>query len=393
MKDYAELFNIEKDYIALNHGSFGACTKEVLEHHFTLQRRMESLTTRFFTLELRPLLIESLKTLAEFVHASPGNLVFVRNATTAAHSVLNSFIWEKGDEIVATNLLYEACRYQLEYLVQAKGVILRLAQLPFPLETEEQVVSEIMSKVSRRTKLVCVDHVTSETAAVLPVARICRELKATNIPVFVDGAHAPGMLPLNLEEMAPDFYTGNCHKWLCAPKGSAFLYVNPERHKDMIPSVISFFFRKGITPQEQFFYSFFWSGTAIDYLSCSMVKFAVEFLEKSVTGGWQGIMTHNRKLVRIGREIIRDILKLDQYTPDNMTGSMVTFKLNSKSEKDPVTLVDKLCLQLLYDYKIEAFISRLYQTEERILRISAHLYNKESDYLRLAESLKKLLKR
>jgi len=390
MKDYAELFSIEEGYIALNHGSFGACTKEVMEYYIALQRRMENLTTRFFTLELKPLIIDSLTTLAKFVNTSPDNLVFVRNATTAANSVINSLHWEKGDEIVTINLIYEACRHLLNHLSESKGVVQRVAQLPFPVSSEDDVINGIMNLVNNKTKLVFLDHITSETATILPIEKIIRELKVHNIPIFIDGAHAPGMIPLDLENLAPDFYTGNCHKWLCSPKGSAFLYVSPERQQDMIPTVISFFFRRGDTPQEQFFNSYFWTGTATDYLACCSVKPAIEYLDGVVEGGWQKIMERNQKLVRQGREIVKKVLNLDQYTPDEMTGSMVTFKLNSKADKDPQTNADKLLIKLLEECKIESFIATLYQTDERILRISAHLYNKESDYIKLADCLAKL---
>ncbi len=391
MKDYAELFNIEKGFIALNHGSFGACPKAVLKYYSDLNERMESLTTRFFTLELKPLMLDSLKYLATFINAPLDNLVFVRNTTTAAYSVLNSLSFDEGDEIVTTNFIYEACRYQLNHLSATKGVVLKFAQIPFPVDSEEQIVTRIFEKLTAKTKLVFLDHVSSETAVVMPLERICKRLKTLNIPVFIDGAHAPGMLPLDLQKLAPDFYAGNCHKWLCAPKGSAFLYVSPEKKEDMLPPVISFFFRSGKTLQEQFFNSFFWTGTANDYLSCITVKYAIEYLNNSVEGGWQEIMKRNRKLVRTGRDIIKEKLDLEQHTPEEMTGTMVTFRLNSKSDKEPGSLLDRLFLQLLDQCKIETFIGKLYHSDERILRISAHLYNKESDYERLADCLKKLL--
>lgn len=391
VENYRDLFGFEEGYLPLNHGSFGACPKAVMQYHFDLQKRMESLTTRFFSLELKPLLIESMKSLARFVNAKQENMVFVRNATTAANAVINSIPWQEGDEIVTNNLIYEACRHLLNHLSQARGVVLRVAHIPFPVESEDQIFSQTMNLVNRKTKLVFLDHITSETATIIPVERICEELRPHNIPVFIDGAHTPGMIPLDLEKLNPDFYTGNCHKWLCAPKGSAFLYVRPDRQKDMIPPTISFFFRKGSTIQEQFFNSFFWTGTAMDYLSCCAVKEAIEYLDKGFNGGWLDIMDHNRNLVLKGRDIIHDILGLQDYTPEEMTGSMVSFRLNSKAEKDPETNADILLLELLRRYKIESFIATLHETDERVLRISAHIYNQESDYVRLGESLKELL--
>src|SRR5690554_5545799 len=265
MKSYPQLFNIDKNYTAINHGSFGACTREVLNYHIALQKRMESLTTRFFSLELKPLLTESLQYLAGFINAPVDNLVFIRNATTAANAVINSLTFRPGDEIVTNNLIYESCRHLLNHLAVDKGVVLRIAKIPFPACKSEEIVAKHMELVNNKTRLVFIDHITSETATILPVEKISRELKAYGIPIFIDGAHAPGMIPLDLNIIAPDYYTGNCHKWLSSPKGAAFLYVDPARQENMIPSIISNFFRKGDNVREKFYNSFFWSGTAIDY--------------------------------------------------------------------------------------------------------------------------------
>jgi isopenicillin-N epimerase len=248
-----------------------------------------------------------------------------------------------------------------------------------------------MELVNNKTRLVFIDHITSETATILPVEKISRELKAYGIPIFIDGAHAPGMIPLDLNIIAPDYYTGNCHKWLSSPKGAAFLYVDPARQENMIPSIISNFFRKGDNVREKFYNSFFWSGTAIDYLSCCAVKPAIKHLAESVEGGWPEIMKRNHELVIKGRDILREMLDLEIFTPEEMTGSMVTFLLNSRGEKDPLIGIDKLLLSLFEKYKIESFITNLYNTDRRILRISAHLYNREEDYARLGTALKEIL--
>lgn len=391
MKDYRELFTIEEGFLALNHGSFGACPKEVMRHYYSLCERLESLTTRFYCLEMKPQITESLTRLARFVNTSADNLVFVRNATTAANSVMNSIPWQKGDEIVTTDPIYLACRNMLNYYSETKGVVIRSTTLPFPVENDDQVVSEVMKLVNKRTKLAFIDHIASETAVIMPVEKLINELRKEKVPVFIDGAHAPGMLPLDLENLSPDYYTGNCHKWLCAPKGSAFLYVKPEMQESIVPSVISLFFRRGDSPGERFFNSFFWTGTANDSLSCCCVKKAIDYLDEAVEGGWQGIRERNGILVRKGRDIIKEILKYDEHTPDSMTGSIVSFRMNSQTDKDKITGMDRLALRLLQEYKMEVFIAPLYPTNERVFRISAHIYNKESDYVKLAESLKKIL--
>jgi isopenicillin-N epimerase len=351
---------------------------------------MESLTTRFFTLELKELYLQSLAGLASFINAPLENIVFIKNATTAANALISSLSLKEGDEIITTNLIYEACRHLLNHYAQTKGVVLKVAQFPFPVTSDEQVISAITELITPKTKLAFLDHITSETATILPIASLIQEFRKRGIPLFIDGAHAPGMILLDLEKLDPDYYTGNCHKWLCSPKGAAFFYVRPDKQKDLNPAIISNYFRKGNETKERFFNSFYWSGTA-DYTPYCCVKPVIDFFEQTIEGGWSFIMNRNRQLVLTGRDIICDTLGLNEYTPEEMTGSLVTIRLNSKSDLDEKTGLDILVLKLLYDYKIEALIPRLYQTEERILRISAHLYNKESDYEKLALTLKQLL--
>ncbi len=385
---YLKLFGIEKGFTALNHGSFGACPTEIINYQFELIKKMESLPTRFFTRIIKPLIAESMEILSGFVNAPANDMVFVRNATTASNAVINSIHFEKGDEIVTTNLIYGSCRNAIDHAAKTKGAVVKKAVIPFPVKSENEITELILGLITKRTKLIFIDHVTSETAMIMPVKKICDEANRLGIDIFIDGAHAPGMIPLDISAINPTYYTGNCHKWICAPKGSAFLYVRPDRQESTIPPVISNYFRQGETANEKLHNSFDWSGT-MDYTSHACVGKTIEYLRNNVDGGWNEIMKRNHELAVTGRNIIVKKLHLNQYLSDELIGSMSTIKLDLTTVKDPSTGLDVIQMKLLDEYKIEALITTLFPTNERILRISAALYNNENDYEQLAEALKK----
>ena len=388
---YLKLFGIEKGFVALNHGSFGACPTEIINYQFELVKKMESLPTRFFTRIIKPLTKESMEILSSFVNVPAKDMVFVRNATTAANAVINSMPFQKGDEIVTTNLIYGSCRNALDHAAQTKGAVIKKAAIPFPVKSENEITESILGLITKKTKLIFIDHVTSETAMIMPVKKICNEANRLGIDIFIDGAHAPGMIPLDISAINPTYYTGNCHKWICAPKGSAFLYVRPDRQENTIPPVISNYFRQGETANEKLHNSFDWSGT-MDYTSHACVGKTIEYLRDNIDGGWNEIMKRNHELAITGRNIIAKELHLDQYLPDELIGSMATIKLNSTAVIDPSTGLDIIQIELLDKYNIETVITTLYPTKQRILRISAALYNNENDYELLAEALKMTLK-
>ncbi|HNW81806.1 MAG TPA: aminotransferase class V-fold PLP-dependent enzyme, partial [bacterium] len=372
--DYSHLFLIEPGFTALNHGSFGSCPAEIINYQFELVKKMESLTTRFFTRIVKDLNAESMYSLSRFVNASSADMIFIRNATTAANAVINSMTFKPGDEIVTTNLIYGSCRNALDYAAQTKGAVIKKANIPFPVKSENEIAESILGLITKKTKLIFIDHVTSETALILPVQKICDEANRLGIDVFIDGAHAPGMLPLDISAINPTYYTGNCHKWICAPKGTAFLFVRPEKQESVIPPIISNYFCQGETSNARFHSSFDWSGT-MDYTNYACVGKTIDYLENKVSGGWNGIMKRNHELVITGRNIITKELHLDQYLPDELIGSMATIKLNSTADIDPKTGIDLIQMELLDKYNIETVITTLYPTKQRILRISAALYN------------------
>ncbi len=235
----AAAWDLDPDIVFLNHGSFGACPRRVLEEQARLRRRLEQEPVRFYVRELEELLDLSRSKLAAFVDADPEGLAFVSNATTGVNTVLASFPFRAGDEVLITNHEYGACANAARYWAQRAGASVNVAAVPFPLQSEAEIIDAVVRAVTPRTRLVLIDHVTSQTGLVLPLAELVAGLEDRGIAVLVDGAHAPGMLDLDIDGLGASFYTGNCHKWLCAPKGAAFLVVREDWRHRVRPLVVS----------------------------------------------------------------------------------------------------------------------------------------------------------
>ena len=232
-------WTIDPSVVFLNHGSFGAAPRVVQEAQTTLRERMERNSMKFFLRDLECLLDESRKALGAFVAATPTDLAFVPNATTGVNAVLRSRRFTADDELLTTDHEYQACKNALDFVAEREGARVVVAKIPFPLAHEDEVVAAITAKITERTRLLLVDHVTSSTGLVLPIAKIAAAASARGVDVLVDGAHAPGMVDLSLEALAPHvaYYTANCHKWLCAPKGAAFLWVRKDKQNEVRPLV------------------------------------------------------------------------------------------------------------------------------------------------------------
>src|SRR5258708_12194525 len=223
----------------LNHGSFGACPKPILRLQWELRRRMEAEPVRFLWRRYEKLLDPARAALARFVGARAQDLVVVTNAPTAANAAVRSLKLRPGDALLTTSHEYNACQNVLINDARSPGARPDVAKMPFPLRSPDELLEPILSRVTKRTRLAFIDHVTSNTALIYPVERIIRELEARGIDVFVDGAHAPGMVPLNLSRLRPAWYAGNPHKWVCAPKGAAFLWLRPPKQLSTPPPIIT----------------------------------------------------------------------------------------------------------------------------------------------------------
>jgi len=229
-------FLLDDDVVFLNHGSFGACPRPVFDMYVAWQRQLERQPVEFISRRTGPLLDAARSQLASLINAQGNDLSFVVNATSGLNVVARSLPLKAGDEILSTDLEYGALDYTWSHLCRKAGATYVNQHIPLPFTTPEAVVDALWEGVTDRTRAIFLSHITSGTAVILPIEAICRRARAKGVLTIVDGAHTPGQIPLDLSALGVDIYAGNCHKWLCSPKGSAFLYVRPE-HQEWIESL------------------------------------------------------------------------------------------------------------------------------------------------------------
>jgi isopenicillin-N epimerase len=372
----------------LNHGAFGACPTSVLEQQQAFRQQLEREPLRFVMREFEPLLDIARAALAEFVKADPADLVFVNNATTGVNSVLRSLTFEPGDELLTTSHAYNACRNALEFVAQRWGAKIVVAAIPFPLEDAEQIVQAVLGCVTSRTKLALLDHITSPTALIFPLQKLVKALDQLGIDSLVDGAHAPGMVPLNLPEIGAAYYTGNCHKWMCAPKGTAFLYVKRDRQFQIRPLTISHGANSPRSDYSRFQLEFGWTGTH-DPTSFLCLPAVLKFMNAQLPQGWVDVMAHNHALALQARRILCETLEQPMPCPDEMIGAIAAIPLPSSFgvPQYGANGIDTLQDWLWENYSIEVPIIPWIDPTQRLIRVSAQLYNHVDQYRYLAEAL------
>jgi isopenicillin-N epimerase len=376
----------------LNHGSFGAAPKVVLAKQNELREQLEREPVRFMVRELEPLLDDARATLAEFVGADPASIAFVPNATSGVNAVLRSLDLDRHDELLVTSHEYNASRNALEYVAGLAGAKVIAIDVPFPLRSSDEIVERVLAAVTDRTRLLLIDHITSQTGLIFPIAQLIDELNKRGIDTLVDGAHAPGMLPLNLEALGAAYYTGNLHKWVCAPKGAAFLYIRANRRLGIRPVVISHGANAARTDRSRFHLEFDWPGT-FDPTACLSVPTALQFIPSLVDGGWPEVMRRNHELALRARDLLCGRLGIDAPAPDEMLGSMAAVPLPDGKPYVPTLYGDPLQDALFYEHNIEVPLHPWPYQPKRVLRVSAQLYNEIGDYEKLADALDELLPR
>jgi isopenicillin-N epimerase len=372
------LWLLDPDITYLNHGSYGATPIAVLAKQDEFRTQLEREPVRFMNRELEPLLDAARGELAQFVGADAADLAFIPNATAGVNAVLRSLDLDQHDELLVTDQEYNATRNTLDYVAGLEGAKVVVAEIPFPIVSPDVIIERLLEKVTERTRLVIVDHVVSQTALIFPVARIVAEMRARNIDVLVDGAHAPGMLPLDLRELGAAYYTANLHKWVCAPKGAAFLYVRPNRRIGLRPVAISHGANATRSDRSRFHLEFDWTGT-FDPSAWLCVPESIRYMASIVDGGWPEIMRRNHDLALRARDVLCSHLQIEKPAPDEMLGSMAAIPV---ADGDWIELQDEL-----FAKGIEVPIMPWPNPPKRLLRVSAQLYNTLDDYEKLAKVL------
>jgi isopenicillin-N epimerase len=391
--NWRKFWSLDSSVTFLNHGSFGACPIPVLEAQQQFRQQLERQPVRFFVRDGEALLDFARAKLAAFVGANPEDLAFVPNATTGVNSVLRSLSFHADDELLTINHGYNACRNALHFVADRAGAKVIIADIPFPVNSAEEIVTAVMQCVSPRTKLVLLDHITSPTALILPIPELVRQLSERGVETLIDGAHALGMLPLNLPELGATYYAGNCHKWLCAPKGSGFLYVRRDRQNSIRPLTISHGANASRTDRSRFHLEFDWMGTD-DPTPYLCIPEAIDFMGSQLPGGWTELMARNHQMAIAVRQLLCETLDVLPPCPESMLGAMAAVSLPDlpRSGTQSGVHIDPLQNALFDRFNIEVPVTFLPPKPQRILRISSQLYNTMEDYKYLISALVELEK-
>lgn len=377
-------FLLDPDVIFLNHGSFGATPKPVFADYQAWQLKLERQPVKFIQEMLWPLLADARQKLGDFVGAKANDLVFIPNATFGLNVVARSLTFTPEDEVLTTNHEYGACDNVWQFLSLKQGFCIVRQPIEVPVTTPEAMVTQLWQGVTPRTRIIFLSHISSSTSLCFPVAEICRRARAAGILTIIDGAHVPGQMPLDLQTIDPDFYFGNLHKWLCSPKGSAFLYARADQQSKIEPLVVGW----GWGPERTLSYgSDFldynqWLGTN-DVSAYLAVPAAIRF---QMENHWTAVRHSCHALLTEAIHKICALTGLPSIYPDGVTGfyhQMATVPLpqlvNSEAFKEA----------LLQKFNVEVPI--VTWNGRHTIRISVQAYNRPTDIDILLEALKTLL--
>jgi isopenicillin-N epimerase len=377
-----EAFLLRKDIAFLNFGSFGACPKPVFEEYQRFQRELEYEPVQFILNKGPEYLKESRIRLAEYVTCNPDDLVYVPNPTYGVNIVARSLDLQPGDEILGTNIEYGACDRTWDFYCAEKGATYIRQGISLPIKSKEAFLDDFRKGFSDKTRLVFLSQITSATGLILPVKEICEEAKRREVLVFIDGAHVPGHIPLNLETLDPDFYTGACHKWMMTPKGSSFLYVKPEYQKQLDPLIVSWGYQADFPSHSQFLDYHQFNGTR-DFSAYLTIPKAIDFMKSN---DWWEVAEDCRSLVQKWLPKLCDLVGSEPLAPvdDEFIGQMGSIPVQCKN---PIELK-----HILYnEYKIE--IPVMVQNGQAYVRFSINAFNSEEDLVKLEKALINLKQR
>ena len=372
--------------IFLNHGSFGATPNLVMEEQNRIRAHLESDPVRFFEREAFDLMNEANEKLSNFLNAESDGMTFCQNATSGVNTVLRSLILNQGDEIIIPNHSYQACWNAIDFVASRWGAKVIVVNLPFRCESEEEIIEPLLGAITSRSVLAMIDTVTSPTGLRMPFEKLVSEFQSRGVDVLLDAAHGPGLVPMDLMKLDAAWVTGNCHKWLCSPKGSAFLHIREDKKKETKPLTISHGHNADLSPQEKFRFEFDWQGTR-DPSAILCIPKSIEILQSMVSGGFDEIMEHNNTLALNARNLLCESLGTNPPTPNSMISAMATIDLPGTYSGGADIMGDPLHNRLLDEFDIQVPVFPWPHHKMRYIRISAYLYNTIEEYEYLAKTL------
>jgi len=408
--NHAKHWDLAPNLTFLNHGSFGATPRVVLEEQARLRAELEANPVDFMHRTLEDRLDAARTRLATLVGADPENLAFVPNATTGVNTALAALTGQcpfdqnepteiqvgPGDEVLILEPEYNATANATRFAASRVGATVRVVQVPFPIADPAEITSRIFDAITKTTRLLVIDHIVSQTGLVLPVEDLVGPLRERGIETLIDGAHAPGHIPLHLDELGAAFYTGNCHKWLCTPKGSALLHVREDWRARTRPLVISHGANAELAGRSRFRHESDWTGT-FDPTPFLTIPTAIDFLSslfptKDASNPLAGLMLHNQKLALEAQTLLATALEIEAPAPPAMMGALASLPLPADPASRPSAPAHKaargltpLHLWLIEQHNIEVPVFPF--PPHQVVRISAQAYNRRADYERLAEAL------
>jgi len=374
------LFLLDPDIIFLNHGSYGATPRAVFDIYQDWQRRLEREPVRFINQELPSLMKNARVALGRYLNAGADDLVYVPNATFGVNIVAHALPLQPGDEVLTSNHEYGAVDNVWSYTCHKRGASYVRQAISFPAASDAEILEELWAGVTPRTKVIFLSHITSPTALRLPVQSLCRRARDAGLITVIDGAHAPGQIPLDLNALDADFYVGNCHKWLCSPKGAAFLFTKPGRQHLIEPLIIGWGWgeKRKAMKESAYVEALQWLGT--DDLSAYLsVPAAIEFQAQH---HWPEVRKSCHRLLETTVKRASDLTGLHSLYPDQ--GSHY-----EQMAVIPLPPIDKLAsfnTGLYEKYRIQ--VPCIEWNGRQFLRISVQAYNSEEDLEALLTALR-----
>jgi len=375
---------LDPEVVYLNHGAFGSCPRPVQQTADAIRARFERAPMQFVMRDAESLIDATRAAAAPLMGADGEDLVFVQNATTAVCTVLASLPVRPGDELLVTDHAYNACRNALNLHARRTGMSVVVARVPFPCAGPDEVVAAVLGAVTARTRLALLDHVSSPTALLFPIAELVRALSGRGVDTLIDGAHAPGMVPLDLRALGATYYAANLHKWCGVPKTAAVLYVRRDRQADLHPLVIGHGANSPRTDRSRFLLEFDWVGTH-DPAAVMSLPAALQYMGGLLPGGLPALRDRNHELAVRARTLLMDALGLDAPCPAEMLGAMTTLPLPATMPMSAPALYEALWRK----HRIEAPVFDWPAPGGRpMLRVCAQIYNDLSQYEKLANAVR-----